>query len=250
MIKQSVAWWCFVRDGMTPLQFVKSASEIGYRGVDLAKEEYWQMILDHGLELASIDGHKSIIDGMNRKENHDRIVAELEEKIEKSVKWKIRNLICFSGSRAGLDDEIGIENTAICLQRLAKSAEDAGVNLVLELLNSKVDHPDYQADHTEWGVKVVERVNSPRVKLLYDIYHMQIMEGDLIRTIEKFHAWFAHYHTAGNPGRGNLDASQEIQYPAVVAAIRRTGYDGFLCQEFIPRGDPVKALQEAFAVCS
>ena len=167
-----------------------------------------------------------------------------------AAQWNIPNLICFSGNRGGLDDATGAEITAENLRAVAKMAEDAGVTLVLELLNSKVDHPDYQCDKTAWGVQVCRMVDSPRVRLLYDIYHMQIMEGDIIRTIRENHANFGHYHTAGNPGRNEIDASQELNYPAIVRAIAETGYTGYVAQEFIPTGDPVVALQAAFDLCS
>src|SRR5204862_2449983 len=163
--------------------------------------------------------------------------------------WNIPNRICFSGNRDGLADDSGAEITAENLSRLAKLAENAGVTLILELLNSKVDHPDYQCDKSDWGVKVIKMVNSPRVRLLYDIYHMQIMEGDIIPTIQQNHAYFAHYHTAGNPGRHELDNRQELNYPPIVRAILETGYQGYLGQEFIPQGDPIAGLKQAFDVC-
>ncbi len=248
-LKQSVSWWCFARAGVAPEKLVSASAEIGYAGIELVGEEHWPLIVDHGLTIAAIGGHQSLTDGLNRRENHDRIEKELHHNLELAVKWGIPNLICFSGNRQGLDDQKGIEITADGLSRVAKEAEQAGVNLVLELLNSKVDHQDYQCDHTSWGVAVCERVNSPRVKLLYDIYHMQIMEGDLIRTIGQQHAHFGHYHTAGNPGRHDLDQAQELNYPAIVRAIRATGYQGFVGQEFIPQGEPLAALRAAFAVC-
>lgn len=248
-IKQSVAWWCFARDPITPEALVRAATEIGYTGVELATQEHWGLIKAHGLRIASAGGHGSIVDGLNRRDQHERIEAELRANIRLAVQWNIPILICFSGSRAGLDDATGAEITAEGLRRVAPMAEEAGVTLILELLNSKVDHPDYQCDRTAWGVEVCRMVESPRVKLLYDIYHMQIMEGDIIRTIREHHPHFAHYHTAGNPGRNDLDDTQELNYPAIMQAIVATGYDGFVGQEFIPRGDPLEALRAAFAVC-
>ncbi len=249
-IKQSVSWWCFVRGDLTPEQFVRGAADIGYAAVELVGQEYFQLIKDHGLEIASINGHLSIEDGLNRRENHARIEREIRAKLELAQQWGVPNLICFSGNRAGIADDIGAQLTAEGLQRVAPYAEAAGVNLVLELLNSKVDHPDYQCDHSAWGLDVVRMVDSPRVKLLYDIYHMQIMEGDIIRTIRQHHAAFAHYHTAGNPGRNDLDDTQELYYPPIVRAIVETGYDGYLGQEFIPKGDPIAALKAAFDLCN
>jgi hydroxypyruvate isomerase len=159
-------------------------------------------------------------------------------------------VIVFSGNRDGLDDKTGAEITAQGLKRLARTAQDEGVTLILELLNSKVDHPDYQADKTIWGVQVCQMVDSPAVKLLYDIYHMQVMEGDIIRTIREHHAYFGHYHTAGNPGRQELDERQELQYKPIIQAIAATGYKGYLGHEFIPTGDPEVALRQAFEICN
>jgi hydroxypyruvate isomerase len=249
-IKQSIAWWCLVPRLMQPEQLLRAAAEIGYTGIDLAPQDQWQLVKNHGLTLSAVGGHGSIVSGLNRRENHDRIERELLANIRLAEQWGAANLICFSGSREGLSDEQGAEVSAEGLRRVARAAEDAGVNLAIELLNSKVDHPDYQCDRTEWGVRVVELVGSPRVKLLYDIYHMQIMEGDLIRTIRQHHRHFCHYHTAGNPGRHEIDDSQEINYPPVIRAIAETGYDGFLAQEFVPTGDPLAALRDAFERCT
>jgi hydroxypyruvate isomerase len=249
-IKQSAAWWCFVRGEMTPERFVRAAAEIGYEGVEIVDPAYWQLVKDHGLAIASVVGHASLVDGLNRRENHGRIAEELRANLEQAARWAIPNLICFSGNRSGLDDAAGAEITAEGLRAVAQAAEDAGVNLVLELLNSKVDHKDYQCDRTAWGLRVCQMVESPRVKLLYDIYHMQIMEGDIIRTIRDNHTYFGHYHTAGNPGRNDLDEDQELNYPAIMRAILATGYDGYVGQEFIPKGDPVVALRDAFERCN
>ena len=201
------------------------------------------------LAVAAVDGHRASEDGLNRRENHDRIERELTANLELAARWSIPTLIVFSGVRGGLDDAAGAEITAEGLRRVAGAAEDAGVTLALELLNSKVDHPDYQADRTAWGIHVCELVGSPYVRLLYDIYHMQVMEGDIIRTIQDNHAWFGHYHTAGNPGRHEIGDAQELYYPAIMRAILATGYDGYVGQEFIPTGDPVAALEGAFELC-
>ena len=249
-IKQSVSWWCFARGDMTPEKLVRAAAEIGYEAIELVEQQYWQLIKDHGLAIASVNGHRSIEEGLNRRENHARIEQELRAKIDLAAQWGIPNLICFSGNRAGLSDENGAAVTAEGLRRVARIAEDAGVTLVLELLNSKVDHRDYQCDHTDWGAQVVRMVDSPRVKLLYDIYHMQIMEGDIIRTIRTHHDCIGHYHTAGNPGRNELDETQELCYLPIIRAIAATGYAGFVGQEFIPKGDPVAALKAAFDLCN
>jgi hydroxypyruvate isomerase len=249
-IKQSIAWWCYARGEMTPEQLVRTAAEIGYSGAELVPPEHWQLVRDHGLIVNAVVGHASIAEGLNRREHHDRIEREILGNLRQAERWGIPTLLCFSGNRAGLDDQQGAEVAAEGLRRVARAAEEAGVTLVLELLNSKVNHADYQADHTAWGVQVCGMVGSPRVKLLYDIYHMQIMEGDVIRTIQEHNQWFGHYHTAGNPGRHEIDDSQELCYPAIVRAIAATGYDRFQGQEFIPTRGTAETLREAFAICS
>ncbi|MCB0040115.1 MAG: TIM barrel protein [Caldilinea sp.] len=246
--RQSVSWWCFVPNLMSPLEFVRMAADLGLDALELLPREHWQLARDHGLAIAAVDGHASILEGLNRREHHPRIIAELQAKIRLADEWEIANLICFSGSRAGLDDANGIAATAEGLARVAPLAEDAGVTLVLETLNSKVDHPDYQADRTAWAVEVCRLVDSPAVRVLYDIYHMQIMEGDIIRTIGAEHPWIGHYHTAGNPGRHELDDDQELNYPAIFRAIAATGYGGYVGHEFIPTGDPVTGLRAAVAM--
>jgi len=219
--------------------------------VEMAPKELYPQIRDGGLKVITTGGHASLSDGLNKRENHDRIEREIEANLALAQEWGILALIVFSGNRNGLPDAAGIEITAEGLKRVAKSAEDAGVTLVLELLNSKVDHHDYQCDRTSWGVAVCEAVNSPRVKLLYDIYHMQIMEGDIIRTIRQNSAHFGHYHTAGNPGRNELDETQELCYPPIMQAIAATDYDGCVGQEFSPRNgaDWATALEAAYRVC-
>ncbi|GCE18165.1 hydroxypyruvate isomerase family protein [Dictyobacter kobayashii] len=248
-MKQSFAWWCFARNDLAPEKLLRTAAEIGYTGVDLIDQRYWSLAREHGLQIVSVGGHTSIEHGLNRRDQHSRIEQEILANLELAKEWGISNLICFSGSRAGLSDEEGAENTAEGLRRVVQAAEAAKVTLIVELLNSKVDHPDYQCDKTAWGVRVCELVNSPYVRLLYDIYHMQIMEGDLIRTIRQYHPYFAHYHTAGNPGRHDIDETQEIYYPPIYRAIQATGYSGYIAHEFIPKGDPLQALKVAFEDC-
>jgi len=249
-IKQSIAWWCFTQGDMTIERMVRLAADIGYQAIELVEQEHWQFIKDHGLAIASLRGQSSIEEGFNRREHHDRLEREVRANIALAAQWGIPNVIVFSGNREGLDDRRGVEITAEGLKRVARVAEDEGVTLVLELLNSKVDHPDYQADKTAWGVEVCRMVDSSAMRLLYDIYHMQIMEGDIIRTIRQYHGYFALYHAAGNPGRQELDERQELQYKPIIQAIAATGYKGYLGQEFIPRGDPVAALKQAFDVCN
>jgi hydroxypyruvate isomerase len=240
-----MTWWSFADRGVSTGDLIRAVAAIGYDGIELADEALWPAIADAGLSIVSHRGHGTIESGLNRIENHDRIEAEIHANLDLARRWDIPLLICFSGSREGLSDEAGIENTARGLSRVARAAENAGVTLVLELLNSKIDHPDYQCDRTTWGLEVIERVGSPRVRLLYDVYHMQVMEGDLVRTIDAYHGAIAHYHVAGNPGRHEPDRSQEISYPAIYEVIAATGFEGFIGMEFIPRGGPVESLRAA-----
>jgi hydroxypyruvate isomerase len=248
-ISQSVTWWCYVPEKLAAAQFVEAVSEAGYAAVDLVPPDYWSLVSDSGLAISAITGHQPLEIGLNRVDLHDRLEDEIRENIEHARRLGVPNLICFSGNRKGLDDATGLEATAAGFARVAPAAEQAGVTLLLELLNSKVDHPDYQADHTAWGVQVCQAVSSPSVKLLYDVYHMQIMEGDIIRTIRSNHQFIGEYHTAGNPGRNELDQLQEIYYPPILQAIKETGYRGYIAHEFIPKGDPVTSLRATFQQC-
>lgn len=242
--------------GMNLDDLMKETAAVGYAAVELwgrdeKFEEIMAMAKRHNLAVASMSGHLSLPDGLNKRSNHDRIEDELKTSIDLAAQHKIPGLICFSGNRQPHQSEIeAIEAVADGLRRIAPYAEKKGVNLNLELLNSKVDHPGYQCDHTAWGVAVCERVNSPRVKLLYDIYHMQIMEGDLIRTIRQNIKWIGHFHTAGNPDRRDLDDAQELNYTGICRAIAATGYDLYLGHEFRPKGDPLEALRTTFAICN
>jgi hydroxypyruvate isomerase len=232
-----------------------TGAEMGYaavefwdRGVDF--EEVVETAKRHDLVVASMSGHHSLPDGLNKRSNHDRIEAELRESIELAAMHGIQGLICFSGNRQPFQTELeAVEAVADGFRRIAPYAEEKGVNLNLELLNSKVNHPGYQCDHTAWGVAVCERVNSPRVKLLYDIYHMQIMEGDIIRTIRENIRWIGHFHTAGNPGRHDMDDTQELNYRGICRAIAATGYELYVGHEFSPTGDLTEALRAAFELC-
>ena len=194
----------------------------------------------------SSTGHPLAPEGVNSREHFPAIEARIRAALEQAVEWQIPYVLCFSGNRYGGGAEETAHIAAENLRTLAPAFEQTGVSLVLELLNSKVVHRDYEADHTAWGVRVCEMVDSPRVRLLYDVFHMQIMEGDLIRTIREFHPFFAHYHTAGNPGRGDLDETQEIYYPAVFQAIAATGHAGYIGHEFFPKHDPLVSLRAAF----
>jgi len=249
-VKQSFSWWCYAGRGVSDDDLMAEAKRIGYPGVDICPAEHFERAHKHGLEIASFPGHRLEKVGLNDPKAHDAIEKTILENLEIAVRYRIPNLIVFSGERGlGISDEEGIVNSAAGLKRVAGAAEKAGVNLVVELLNSKVDHGGYMCDKTAWGVEVCKLVKSPRVKLLYDIYHMQIMEGDIIRTIRENNEWFGHYHTGGNPGRQDLDETQELYYPPIMRAIKESGYGGYVGHEFIPKGDPVKALDAAFKLC-
>ena len=248
-IKQSLTFWPISKLASEP-GFAVRVAEMGFVAIEMAPEEIWPAIREAGLAIPIIVGHGTLTDGLNKRGNHDRIERELRANIQKAAQNGIPSLIVFSGNRNGLPDDEGLEICAEGIRRVIRQAEDEGVTLCMELLNSRVDHPDYQCDHTDWGVRLCEAVGSPRFKLLYDIYHMQIMEGDLIRTIRKNIQHIGHFHTAGNPGRHNLDDTQEIHYPAVMRAIAATSYDGFVGHEFGPVGDPLSALRQAHEACA
>jgi hydroxypyruvate isomerase len=222
---------------------------MGLRGIDLVEAADWPTIRKYGLVPTITQGQARIPDGWNRKENHDRLEAEIRARITAAAEAQIPNAITFSGNRRGISDAEGMENCVIGLKRIAKFAEDKGVTVCMELLNSKVNHKDYQCDHTAWGVAVIEGVGSPRVKLLYDIYHMQIMEGDIIRTIRENMQHIAHFHTGGVPGRHELDDSQELEWRAIARAIADLGFEGYLAHEFQPVRDPMTSLREAVELC-
>lgn len=247
-LKQSVCRWCYskVPDDV----FFKAVADMGLTAVDLLTEKEWPVAAKYGLTCSmGSGGGGTITDGINVKANHDEIVKNMERTIPLAAKAKVPNVITFFGNRRGMSDAEATDNCVIALNRIKKVAEDNGVTVCIELLNSKVDHKDYHGDHSQFGVNIVKQVNSPRVKLLYDIYHMQIMEGDVIRTIRDNKEWFAHYHTGGVPGRHELDATQELQWPTICRAIIETGFQGYMAQEFIPTRDPITSLREAVALC-
>jgi hydroxypyruvate isomerase len=246
-IKQSVCRWCYGDVRLEKL--AAEAKRIGYQSVELLTPEEFKIVKPLGLTCAMLSGACKIEDCLNRKENHDRLEKALSEHIEFAAANGIPNVICFSGNRRGMSDEEGLENCAVGVKRVLSLAEQKNVTVCMELLNSKVNHKDYMCDHTPWGVRLVKKVGSPRFKLLYDIYHMQIMEGDVIRTIQENKDYIAHYHTGGNPGRHEIDESQELNYPAIVRAILETGFDGYLAQEFIPTREPIASLEQGFRIC-
>jgi hydroxypyruvate isomerase len=247
-LKQSVCRWCY---GKIPLpEFCKAVADMGLTAIDLLTEKEWPIAHEYGLICSMGSGAGgTIVDGLNVKANHDAILASLERTIPIAAGQKVPNLITFFGNRRGMSDDEAATNCIDALNRIKKVAEDHGVTICVELLNSKVDHKDYQGDHTAFGVRVVSAVNSPRVKLLYDIYHMQIMEGDIIRTIRDNRQHIAHYHTGGVPGRHELDATQELQWRSICEAIVEMGFDGYLAQEFIPTRNPIASLREAVTLC-
>ena len=247
--QQSVSWWCFEREDIDELELIETIKAIGYPALELVPEDKFQLVTDHGLKIAAHGLHRPLTQGISHSKYWDDIQRQAAVNFQLAQQWDIPYLIVFSGNREGLDDERGAQNAIKHLEVLARDAESAGVTLILELLNSKLNHPDYQCDRTPWAVEVVSAVDSPFARLLYDIYHMQIMEGDVIQTIRDNHQWIGHYHTAGVPGRNEIDDSQELNYRAICRAIAATGFQGFVGQEFIPKGDWKAALQQAYDVC-
>jgi hydroxypyruvate isomerase len=247
-LKQSAARWCY--GSMSIDDLCRNAAEMGLSGIDLAKPEEWPTIQKYGLVSSMVYSAGTIPDGWNRKENHDALVAKMQEGITRAAAAKLPNVITFSGNRRGQPDDEGRDNCILGLRRVKKMAEDAGITINLELLNSKVNHHDYQCDHTAWGVEVMKGVDSPRVKLLYDIYHMQIMEGDIIRTIRDNIQYIGHFHTGGVPGRHELDDTQELQWRTVAKAIADLNFEGFFAHEFQPTRDPMTSLRQAVELCT
>ena len=246
-LRQSVSRWCY---GKLSLDDLCAASKnIGLSAIDLLDENEWATPKRFGLSCAMANGFGSILRGFNRPDNHDKLVADAERMMPLAAAAGVPNIVCFSGNRAGMSDGEGIANCIAGLKRITPTAERVGVTLCLELLNSKVDHHDYHADHTAWGVQVVQGVGSPRLKLLYDIYHMQIMEGDVVHTIRENAQHIAHYHTGGVPGRNEIDETQELNYRRVAQAVAESGFAGFFAHEFVPLNDPLKSLAEAFSIC-
>ena len=248
-LKQSVCRWCYAK---IPLpEFCRSVALLGLTAIDLLTPDEWPVAREFGLICSMGSGLGGPIEnGLNDPANHEKIVSSLIAGIPAAAKAGVPNLITFFGNRRGMSDAQGIANCVGALNRVKGVAEDHGVTVCVELLNSKVNHKDYHGDRTPFGVEVMAAVNSPRVKLLYDIYHMQIMEGDVIRTIRDHRQWIGHYHTAGVPGRHELDDAQELNYPAIARAIADTGFAGFFAHEFVPLRDPMTSLREAVALCS
>jgi len=248
-INHSVCRWCF--SGLDVDTLCVEAKKLGLTGIDLVGPKDWPTLKKHGLISSMCNGAEiNLVDGFNDKKFHDQLIKNYAEMIPLVAAAGYKNLICFSGNRRGKDDETGWNNCAEGLKKLIPLAEKHGVVLVMELLNSKVNHQDYQCDTTPWGVELCKRVGSEHFKLLYDIYHMQIDEGNVISTIKSSHNYIAHYHTAGVPGRNEIDDTQELNYPAIMKAIVETGFKGFVAQEFIPKNaDKLASLKKAISIC-
>jgi hydroxypyruvate isomerase len=248
-INHSVCQWCY---SSIPLEeLVKSSKEMGIKSVELLNSEQWPIAIKHGLTCAM--GYASSL-GLNKGFNdvslHEQLLKDYSVNIPKAADAGLKNIICFSGNANGLSLEQGLENCAKGLDPVVKIAAKHNITICMELLNSRVDHKDYQCDHTEWGVKLCDKVSSPNFKLLYDIYHMQIMEGDVIATIKKYSSYIAHFHTGGVPGRNEIDNTQELYYPAIMEAIVASGFKGFVAQEFIPkRPDKLASLKQGVSIC-
>jgi hydroxypyruvate isomerase len=252
-INHSVCRWCYAH---VPLdELCKAGKEMGLAAMDLLNPDEFAIARKHDLvcsmvSFPTIDGLGGITKAWNRLEHHDKLAQAYEQRLRETADAGYQRLICFSGDRSGLEDDQGLENCLTGLQRILPLAEKLKVTLCMELLNSKRTHPDYQCDHTAWGVELVKRISSERFKLLYDIFHMQIMEGDVCDTIEENHQYFDHYHTGGVPGRNEIDETQELHYPRVMQAILATGFKGYVAQEFVPkRPNALASLRQGVQIC-
>ena len=248
-VNHSVCQWCFGDMELDALCI--EAKKIGIKAIDLVGPAGWPTLNKHGLDSSMCNGAEiNLVDGWNDPKFHATLIKNYSEMIPKVAAAGYKQLICFSGNRRGKDDETGLSNCVEGLKQVIGIAEKHNVVLVMELLNSKVDHTDYQCDTTKWGAELAKRLGSENFKLLYDIYHMQIDEGNVISNIKKYHPYISHYHTAGVPGRNEIDDTQELFYPAIIKAILATGFKGYLAQEFIPRyKDKIKSLRDAVNIC-
>ncbi|MGB2865223.1 MAG: TIM barrel protein [Sedimentisphaerales bacterium] len=246
-INQSVSKWCYGKFSLEEMCAV--GKKMGLKAIDLLGPNDFPTLKKHGLACSMINTH-GLSKGINRKENHEECLAKIRTAIDAAAEYKYPNVITFPGNRAGMTDDVGVENSVIALKKIAGYAEKKGVAICLEYLNSKVDHKDYMFDKMSWGVEVCKKVGSESVKILYDIYHAQIMEGDIIRTIRDNKDYIGHYHTGGNPGRNEIDESQELYYPAIMHAIVKTGYKGYVAHEFVPKNkDQIGSLAYAVRIC-
>lgn len=245
-IKQSVCKWCYKWSPME--EFAANAAKIGLKGMDLIDPKDWAILKKHGLVCSMSKSH-GIGKGLNRIANHEECLSKIRKSIEETSEAGFPNVICFSGKREGMDDDEGLKNCVTALKQVVSLAEKKNVTICMELLNSKRNHKDYMCDRTHWGVELAKQVGSDNFKLLYDIYHMQVQEGDVIATIKESADYIGHYHTAGVPGRHEIDDSQELYYPAIMKAILKTGYKGYVAQEFTPKGKQLDTLAEAVRIC-
>jgi hydroxypyruvate isomerase len=242
-INQSASRWCYGRLSLDRL--CEAGAKMGLKGIDLLKPDDFPALKKHGLVCTMTSGGGAV----NDKTKHEQAVASIRTAIEANAEHGFANVIAMAGNRNGIPDDVGIENAVAALKQVAGFAEKAKVNVCIEYLNSKVDHKGYMFDNMAWGVEVCTRVGSPNVKILYDIYHAQIMEGDIIRTIRTHKDLIGHYHTGGNPGRHEIDETQELYYPAIMRAIAETGFTGYVAHEFVPTGDPLTSLAQAVEIC-
>jgi len=245
-INQSVSKWCYGKFSLDELCTI--SKKMGMKAIDLLGPRDFPTLEKHGMVCSMVNSH-GLGKGLNRKENHEGCLAKIREAIDAAAEYGYPNVITFPGNRAGMSDELGIENSVTAVKQIMRHAEKKKVNVCFEYLNSKVNHKDYMFDNMKWGVEVCKRVGSERCKILYDIYHAQIMEGDIIRTIRAYKDYIGHYHTGGNPGRNEIDESQELYYPAIMRAIADTGFEGYVAHEFIPKRDPVESLAYAVRIC-
>lgn len=248
-IRHSVCRWCFSELSLDEL--CREALTIGISAIDLVGPADWATLKQYGLYSSMCNGAEiSLTEGFNHVEYHNELIKRYTEMIPLVAKAGYKNLICFSGNRNEMDDETGLKNCALGLKPLLSLAEKYGVTLVMELLNARVDHPDYHCNSSAWGVALIDACSSSHLKLLYDIYHMQVDEGNVISTIRKYKDYIGHYHTAGVPGRHEIDETQELNYPAIMRAIRDTGFSGFVAQEFVPaNANKLNSLKQAISIC-
>ncbi len=251
-INHSVCSWTY---GFLSIEALcKLVKKLGFAAIDLVGPKDWNILKQYAVDSSMCNGAEiSLVQGWNDPQYHNKLIKNYEEHIELVAAAGYKNLICFSGNRNGMDDEKGLKNCVTGLKKIMSLAEKKGVVIQMELFNSKVDHKDYMADSSAWGVRLCKELGSANFKLLYDIYHMQINEGDVIRTIQNDHQYFGHYHTAGVPGRHEIDETQELYYPAIMKAILATGYKGYVAQEYIPTGKDdaakIAALKKAIKIC-
>jgi len=242
-INQSASRWCYRKLSLD--QLCEAGAKMGLKGIDLLNPGDFPTLKKHGLVCTMTSGGGAV----NDKNKHKQAIARIRAAIEANAEYGFSNVIAMAGNRNGIPDDVGIENAVAALKQVAGFAEKKKVNVCIEYLNSKVDHKGYMFDNMAWGVEVCKRVGSPNVKILYDIYHAQIMEGDIIRTIKTYAKFIGHYHTGGNPGRNEIDETQELYYPAIMRAIADSGFTGYVAHEFVPKRDPVTSLAQAVKIC-